>query len=187
MKKLSLLCTVFSFLGASTVFAQDTDEQSHNVSITFPEIALMDIESTNNSNVSFQLNASGVEAGQEYVIDEENQDLWINYTSVVADNSSDRSITVVAASVPSIEGLTLRVVAGPHIGSGGGELGTPTSVVTPSTNPVEIITNIGSSYTGNGNSNGHNLTYYLDYSGDFENLNVSDAGSTISLTYTITE
>lgn len=187
MKKSTLLFAFATVLGATTLFAQDTDEQSHNVAISIPEIAILDIETTDNADISFALDAAGLEAGEEFVIDEENSDLWLNYTSVVTASGNQRSITVESNSVPSITGLTLKVVAAAHAGSGGGSLGAPTAIVTPSATPADIITGIGSAYTGDGNANGHNLTYHLDFTGDFADLNVADAASTISMTYTISD
>lgn len=187
MKKANLLLAVAMTAGVATLCAQDTDEQSHNVAISIPEIAILDIETTNNADVAFTLDATGLEAGEEFVIDEENSDLWINYTSVVSASGNQRNVTVESNSVPSITGLTLKVIAASHSGSGGGSLGSPTAIVTPSATPANIITGIGSAYTGDGNTNGHNLTYHLDFAGDFADLNVSDAASTISMTYTITD
>jgi hypothetical protein len=187
MKKSTLLFAFAAALGINALFAQDTDEQSHNVAISIPEIAILDIETTENADVTFALDANGLEAGEEFVIDEENSDLWINYTSVVAASGNQRNITVESNSVPSIDGLTLKVVASAHSGNGGGTIGSPTAIVQPSSTPANIITGIGSAYTGDGNTNGHNLTYHLDFNGDFADLNVSDAASTISMTYTITD
>jgi len=185
MKKSTLLFAFATALGATTLFAQDIEKQSHNVAISIPEIAILDIETTDNANVTFALNANNLEAGQEFIIDESNSDLWINYTSVVAAATTERSITVESSSVPSIDGLTLKVIASAHAGNGGGNVGAPTAIVTPSVVPTNIITGIGSAFTGNGNSSGHNLTYHLDFTGDFADLNVTDAASTISMTYTI--
>ncbi len=187
MKKTKLLFGLIAGFGFNLALAQDTDSEPHNVVISAPEIAILDIESTNTLDLSFSLDASGLESGEEFIIDEENNDLWINYTSLVATSSSQRSITIESSSVPSIAGLTLTVLASAHSGNGGGNIGTPTTVVTPSATPANIITGIGSAYTGDGNSNGHNLTYYLDFNGDFGDLNVSDAAANISMTYTITD
>jgi len=194
MKKSTLLFTFATALVGTTLFAQpmppmaptqNTDVPSHNVAISIPEIAILDIETTENADVTFELNADNLEAGQEFIINESNSDLWINYTSVVIAAATQRFITVESNSVPSIAGLTLKVIASAHAGIGGGTVGAPTAIVTPSSTPANIITEIGSAFTGNGNSNGHNLTYHLDFTGDFADLNVSDAASTIAITYTI--
>ncbi len=187
MKKITLLSAFVSVLGIGTAFAQDNAAQSHNVAISIPEIAILDIETTGAENVTFALDADGLEAGSEFIIDEENADLWINYTSVVAASGNTRSISISADNVPEIEGLTLKVIASAHAGNGGGTVGAPTAIVTPSATPADIITGIGSAFTGNGNSNGHNLTYHLDFNGDFADLNVDQAGMNIEMTYTITD
>jgi len=187
MKKTAQLFGFVAAFGITGLYAQDVSTQSHNVAISIPVIAILDIESTAGENVSFALNADGLEAGAEFIIDEENSDLWINYTSIVPAVASARTITVHSDNAPTITGLTLKVVASAHTGVGGGNFGTPTAIVTPSAIPTDIITGIGSAFTGNGNSNGHNLTYHLDFNGDFADLNVASAFMTINMTYTITD
>ncbi len=187
MKKISLLIAFVAVLGLKNTFAQDVNTQSHQVAISIPEIAILDIETTGGVDVAFELNADNLEAGQEFIIDEENSDLWINYTSVVPAVGNQRSITIHSNNAPSIAGLTLKVIASAHSGTGGGNLGSPTTIVTPSTTPTDIITGIGSAFTGNGNGNGHNLTYHLDFNGDFADLNVGQADMTINMTFTITD
>ncbi len=187
MKKSTLLLAFALGIGIKLVSAQDVSTKQHNVNISIPEIAILDIESTNAANISFALDASGLEAGDQFIIDEENNDLWINYTSLVSAIASQRDISITAANLPTITGLTVTVVASAHSGIGGGNLGTPSAVVTPSTIPTNIITGIGSAFTGDGNANGHNLTYYLDFTGDFGDLNVATGASAISMTYTITD
>ncbi len=187
MKKASLLFSFVAVFGISSLYAQgDSESQTHTVAISIPNIAILDIETTADEDVTFNLDATGLEAGEEFVIDEENADLWINYTSILGASGNQRSITVESTSVPSITGLTLKVIASSHSGNGGGTIGTPTAVVTPSLVPTNVITGIGSAFTGNGNSNGHNLTYYLDFTGDFSDLNAT-AIPVIAMTYTITD
>ncbi len=188
MNKVTLLSAFVATLGLGTAFAQsDEDFQTHNIAISIPEIAILDIETTGSENVTFALNADNLEAGAEFIVDEENSDLWINYTSIVAVAGNERSISITADDVPEIDGFTLKVIAAEYSGSGEGTLGDPTTIVTPSESPTDIITGIGSAFTGDGNSNGHNLTYYLDFDGDFADLNVDDAGMNIEIKYTITD
>jgi len=186
MKKTSLLFACATVLGLGTAVAQSS--QAHNVAISIPQIAILDIETSGDANVSFAVSADGLEAGSALVIDEENSDLWINYTSVVQGQASVRTVTVeTGTQETTIAGLVLKVEASAHSGSGGGQYGTPTAIVTPTDLPQNIITGIGSSFTGNGASNGHNLTYHLDFTGNFEDLNLDDANMTIEMTYTITD
>ncbi len=188
MKKTTLLLAIVAGFGVKMASAQDVETKTHAVAVSLPEIAILDIETTTTQNISFALDASGLEAGSEFVIDEQNSDLWINYTSLVPAAATQRNITIEAINLPTIAGLTITVEAAAHSGTGGGNVGTPTTVVTPSAIPTNIITGIGSAFTGNGNSHGHNLTYYLDFTGDFGDLNVTDGLSdNISMTYTITD
>ncbi len=194
MSKITLLFTFCFLFGLGALLAQtegndngNGNSNSNNVNISFPQFVTINITTTNSPDVNFTLNSDGLEAGDEFIIDEENSDLWINYTSVINGAGSTRSITVESSSIPSLPGLTLQVIASDHIGNGGGQVGSSTSIVTPSSLPTDVISGIGSTFTGSGNSNGHNLTYYLDYTGDFGALTVEDVSQVISMAYTISD
>ncbi len=186
MKKTNLLLAFVAGLGLSSLYAQNFGE--HAVAISIPEIAILDIESsTSSSDVTFDLNANNLEAGEEFTINETNSNLWINYTSVVQGALSSRNVTVELDAATFIQGMVLKVVASAHTLTGGGQYGTPTAIVTPTDLPQNLITDIGSSFTGNGQSKGHNLTYSLDFSGNFEDLNVDGASMNFTMKYTITD
>ncbi len=186
MKKTTLLLGFVATMGISSLVAQNFGE--HSVAISIPEIAILDIESsTSSSDVTFDLNANNLEAGEEFTISETNSNLWINYTSVVQNGLSSRNVTVELDDDNFIAGMVLKVVAASQSGTGQGDHGTATSVVTPTILPQNLITDIGSAFTGNGASNGHKLTYSLDFTGNFEDLNVEDAAMNFTMKYTITD
>ncbi len=188
MRKALFIFTVVITMSIQSIYGQDADSESHNLTISFPQVALLDIESENGTEVNFAINSSGLEAGEELIIHEEQSELWLNYTSLVASNGTQRSITVESSPLPDIPGLVISLIAMSHSGTGGGDLGAPTPVIIPSSSPTNIITGIGSAFTGDGSANGHQLIYYLDFNGNFEDLNVQNGSSTtISLTYTITD
>ncbi len=186
-KEVIYMMTMLALVSLPKVLSQDSNTGSHNLNIVFPAVALLDLESTDGNDLSFVLEAPGLEAGEELEIHEQRDGLWINYTSLVSENGTERSITVKAGNVPEIPGLTIRVIANLHSGQGGGSFGMPTSAVVPGSTELDIITGIGSAFTGNGVSNGHKLIYFLDYTGSFEGLRESDDVSTVTLTYTITD
>ena len=85
-----------------------------------------------------------------------------------------------------VPGLDVRVQAATATGSnGGGTLGTIAgSAITLTAADQQIVSAIGASYTGDGASNGHNLTYSLhanNYTGLFAST------PSVTVTYTIAE
>ncbi len=166
----------------------DGVQNGTGIAILLPQMNSVSLESVSGLGVAFNLNADSINsAGDEFIIDQKNCDIWINYSCIAQGPQNQKSISVESSSVPSISGLTLSVCASAHVGTGGGNVGSATPLVVPSSSPADIITNIGTSFTGSGNSNGHKLTYHLTFTGDFSDLNVDDANSTIIMTYTISD
>ncbi len=205
MKRIALYIILISLISSGNIIAQSNCEEcglddigpgpgndgpnnATGIAILLPQFVSVNLEGANGLDVSFALNADSLtNAGDEFIIDETNCDLWITYTSVAQGPNDQKTIMVSSSSVPSIAGLTLSVCASVHSGYGGGQVGNPTLPVTPSSTPTAVITDIGTAFTGLGNSNGHKLTYHLKFTGDFGDLNVADALSTITMTYTILE
>ncbi len=188
MQKAILFFTVVVAMGNHCLFGQDTDSDSHNLIISFPEVALIDIEANNGTEVEFEISSSGIEAGEALVIHDQRDELWINYTSLIASDGTQRSISVEAGPMPEIPGLVISLEAKNHSGNGGGDFGLPTPSIQPSSSPTNIITGIGSAYTGDGSANGHQLVYSLDFEGEISDLSFADELSTsILMTYTITD
>lgn len=184
MKK--LLLTVFSFTACCTsILAQaDTDTDAHNVTINLSEVAILDIESAGSTDITLGITApteAGLPADASAATD---SSLWLNYTSILGAQTS-RSVTaaITSGSVPA--GVTLSVTAAGYAGTGDGTTGTTTGAVSLTGTPSDVITGIGSAYTGDGVSNGHNLTYTLTIS-DFSSLDADNAGS-VEVTYTIVD
>jgi hypothetical protein len=109
---------------------------------------------------------------------------WINYTSIIETGSTNKvSVILSGTAVPA--GTTLKVVAAAHAGTGDGTYGTPTTAVTLNQTAQDLITTIGSSYTGSGNTNGHQLTYTWSVDADAYATVVTAAAADITATYTI--
>jgi len=89
-----------------------------------------------------------------------------------------------AGTVPA--GLQLTVQAGSFSGSGVGTFGTSAGVITLTGTAQNLLTGIGSAYTGNGPSNGHNLTYTLSQVGSYAALDF-DNSNTLTVTYTLSD
>ncbi|MBN1822326.1 MAG: hypothetical protein JW833_16515, partial [Prolixibacteraceae bacterium] len=58
---------------------------------------------------------------------------------------------------------------------------------TLSSSSQEVITGIGSSYTGNGSGNGHNLTYALELTSNDDYDELVQGNTSITVTYTLTD
>ncbi|GAB3165449.1 hypothetical protein [Telluribacter humicola] len=189
MKKFSY--TLVSLLSVSffafTANAQsDNNSANHNVAITIPEVALLDIESsTSTSAVTLAAKHSGEAGDPISFTGVSNSDLWLNYSSIVSTTNTARKITAqLTGAVPA--GVQLKVVAGSST-TGGGTRGTAAaSGVVLSATPQDLINGIGSSYTDNGANKGHQLTYSLSLVDDANYANLRfDQTNTVQVTYTI--
>jgi hypothetical protein len=84
--------------------------------------------------------------------------VWINYSSVIVNNSTN-TICASLATVDMPAEIAIKLSVGPDIGAGYGQVGRPTLPIYLSSSPQPIITDIGSCYTGQGNNKGHLLTF----------------------------
>jgi hypothetical protein len=84
--------------------------------------------------------------------------IWINYSSVIVNNSSNTVCASLATGDLPAE-IAIKLKVGPDVGAGYGQVGKPTIPIILSTAPQAIITDIGSCYTGQGDNKGHLLTF----------------------------
>ena len=190
MKTQKLLFVAFLIFTSANLFAQaDTNKDSHSLTIGIPEVALLDIESS--SSKAITLNATAPkEAGEKVVFNQTNNELWINYSSIVGNNMS-REVTVQITDGDVPNGIELTIQASDYKGDGEGAMGTAAkkAIVLNDKKATNIIEEIGSSYTGNGATKGHNLTYKIAQSKDkdaYSKLNF-DQSNTLTITYTLTD
>ncbi|MEN4758708.1 MULTISPECIES: hypothetical protein [unclassified Chryseobacterium] len=160
MKKLkfTLAMSLAAVAFSATLHAQDTNTDNHTITISIPEVALVDIEPAATKNITLGFTAP-TEAGQPIVANAANTTLWLNYSSIKSVADPTRNVSVKLNAI--IPGIDIHVTAAAATGSGGGTLGTPSAQLTLSAADQTIISGIGSAYTGNGANNGHNLTYAL--------------------------
>ena len=93
--------------------------------------------------------------------------VWINYSSVIVNNSTNMiCASLASADLPAEIAIKLKV--GPDVGAGYGQVGKPTIPIYLSTSPQAIITDIGSCYTGQGNNKGHLLTFTWEFKSDYD-------------------
>ncbi|WP_294248389.1 hypothetical protein [uncultured Chryseobacterium sp.] len=160
MKKpnFNLLLFVAVFVLSARLSAQDTNTDNHTITISVPEVALVDIEPAATKNITLGFTAP-TEAGNPVVANAANNTLWLNYSSIKSVADPTRNVSVrLNALVP---GIDIRVTAAAATGAGGGTLGVPAAQLVLSAADQTLISGIGSAYTGNGANNGHNLTYSL--------------------------
>ncbi len=187
MKLQKLFFAAVIVLSANAAFSQDSETDSHTVLISIPQIAILDLETT--GSLDFTLGADTTrEAGSPISFTGAvNSDTWINYTSLVSGTSTNKVMVSLDAAVPT--GLELTLLVAADAAGGAGLVGTPTSgiAVPLTTTALDIITGIGSAYTGNLERKGHQLTYQLGYADDdatnFTNLVIADTD--LVITYTI--
>jgi hypothetical protein len=160
MKKttISLALTFAAFALSANLKAQDTKTDNHTLTISVPEVALVDIEPAATKNITLGFTAP-TEAGSAVIPNAANTTLWLNYSSIKSDADPTRNVSVSVNEI--IPGIDIHVTAAGATGSGGGTLGTPAAQLTLSATDQTIISGIGSAYNGNGANNGHNLTYAL--------------------------
>lgn len=177
--------------------AQDDADDDHQVTVEIPSVALLDLHSTGtNTNVALvAAKTSGAQFEAGLPVDFSNitnSEIWLNYSSLVAAPSGapgavvtpSRNVTVgITGSNNLPTGVVLKVsAAAAPTTNAGGTLGTPGgAAVTLSTTAVNLITGIGSAYTGDGANQGHNLTYTADFTN-----NTSNYAALYTATYTVT-
>lgn len=186
-KQLSLLSFLLVSATALKTTAQDTQTDNHQITVVIPDIALLDLESgvSKNFTASFTQTAPN-EAGDKLTIPVANENLWLNYSSILPSTgpgSTSRRIDVKASSV--VAGITISVLANAAT-TGFGTKGTPTSAVTLTTTDQPIINTIGSAYTVSGPNNGHKLTYSFAAL-DAAYATIRAGSSVVTVTYTLAD
>ncbi len=185
-KSIFAIFTFALFMGSNSVFAQDPSTAEHMVNVTVPEVAVLDIATSSESNI-VELNPTFTgEAGTPLVFGQQNDALWLNYSSVVKANKRRTITAQLEAPIPGID-IKLTPSA---ITTGKGKKGTAVAgPVILSTTPSAIITEIGTCYTEDGPSNGHKLTYTitLQEADTYDQISVGETTYAPKVTYTITE
>jgi hypothetical protein len=189
MRVVSILAIGVFLVLADIAGAQTSNTKSQDITISIPEVALLDLESSTTSS-AIRLNAVAPnEAGNSLDFSSaSSNDIWLNYSSIVGSSQPSRKVCAfIEGSVP--DGVIVSVTASSYSGNGKGRNGAPIGNVILSNNMQDIITNIGSCYTGNGPNNGHKLTYSLelDRSNDSYGKLKFDQSANISVTYILSD
>ncbi|SDW37778.1 hypothetical protein SAMN05444411_101599 [Lutibacter oricola] len=187
MKPLHLLIAVLLFSITNSVSQTETD--SHTLTINLNTVAHLEINSTNSNAISLKGTAPN-DAGEKVELNQSNNDLWLNYSSI-AKNNSARNVTVQVIDGEVPEGINLMVSANKYLGDGEGHIGKVVEqpIILNDKKATNIIEGIGSAYTGNGAKKGHNLTYKIaqsDEANSYAFLDFDDS-TTLTIVYTLSD
>ncbi len=194
LKKLFFAAVIV--LSANASFAQvDSKVATHTVAINIAEVALLDLHflaSETSTSTSITLAGTApTEAGLPMTFGDAatNSVIWMNYSSIIkGDLLRNVSVKINDGTVPA--GLKLTVLASAASADGAGTKGIATTALTLTGTGQDIVTGIGSTYTGDGASRGRNLTYKLDYatneSTDYAALDFSDT-NVLEIMYTLSD
>ena len=186
------ICIIIVIASVDFASAQDIGGADENVSYTLPAIAVIDIEGVppvvdlNNQPPGGDLLTDIIETS------------WLNYTSVVAPGMTNKiTVAITGGQVP--QSTSLEIYVHPDVGEGNGTTGIPVDGVIEADGgqePIEIIyrelqlsetdviTGIGTCYTGSGTNKGHLIRYkWSVLQSEYDGL-IASTGS-VDVTYTI--
>ena len=155
----------------SVAYAGD-HEVSHKARVMIPEVAMLALHNGGSQGVQFSVGAPNTAGDQVHLQSVDQSSVWLNYSSVLG-------------NIP--EGIALKVKTGQNAQIGIGETGTSNGIIHLSNNPSDIISGIGSCYTGHGINKGQQLTYELEINNDqfYHNNELNDLR--LSIVYTLTD
>jgi hypothetical protein len=187
----NLLFASVIVLSANASFAQDTNEASHLLTISIPQVALLDLEAASTTITLAATVPALAEAGLPITFGAAatNSTIWMNYSSIVK-GALVRKVTVAITNGAVPDGLKLTVLASAASADGAGTKGTAATAITLTNTASDIVTGIGSTWTGDGVNKGRNLTYQLDYAGtetDYADLRFVDLAAPLTITYTLSD
>jgi hypothetical protein len=153
-----------------------------SVTVTIEEVAILGIVG---GDPSFVVGAPTT-GGDAFVITENNTDAsYLQYSSIV-DTGLTRKITAAtSANLPT--GVALEVTPTTATGGKVGTIGTAEGTVVLSTLAKNIVTGIGSGYTGTAPTDGVRLNYSLALTPEALVTTNLDGPANITVTYTLSE
>ncbi len=181
--KITVLLVAITLITSSKVVLAQQTTAGDPIELQLPEVALID---TDHAPITLTLTTSN--AGESIASSDSNSDMYVKVTSLVPAGTNRDISAKITGTVPTGTKLTLSSAAATAANSAG-TLGSPVgSAITLSSSDQNIVTGIGSCYTGTGSTDGYQLTYTwaLDNpSVNFGNLE-ANASTTITVYLTIT-
>lgn len=186
--KFMLALLLVGGFSSSSLFAQDTNTDAHDITINIPEVAILDIEPDAATALTLAPTAP-TEAGAAIDFSgATDNSLWLNYSSIIGSTTEPTrkvSVAITNGTVPG--GMLVKLLAGADAGNGDGTVGTAGGQLTLTAAPQDLITGIGSCFTNTPENNGHQLTYSLELDGtNYADLDFDDA-TTLTITYTLSD
>lgn len=167
-------------LSRGMVSAQNKNIVEMPIVFSIPAIALVDFAGSD-KKITFIPGK-----GAEQIITPSTLDkTWINYSSII-DGKSTNSISVQLTSGNLPADIRIKLDVGEDAGAGAGTMGKPIGQIDLSQYPREIITGIGSCYTGRGIQKGHQLTFSWEWLPPYNYEHTSIDSLEISVMYTFT-
>jgi len=161
------------------------EEGEINVRFSLPPVALVDIEPDVNNSIHFTVLPASESGASPQIRRTTNQTLWLNYSSALTNPQNTRSIVAEISGGGLPEGVSLNVEASGHKGRGDGQFGQSAGKVELGNQPRAIITNVGNCFTGDGEGNGHQLTFSIEVA-DYSEISAADETS-FTILYTLSD
>ena len=180
---ISFVICLFSFSYRIDAQTNNTAEMSFTLKI--PTIALLNLVVNGGQIITYSYSNSEPNQVEQIITPTTGDNTWLNYSSIV-ENGMTNYITAHISSGSLPADVTLNILVGADAGAGAGLKGTSLGQITLSSYPQNIITNIGSCYTGLGLNSGHQLTYIWENPESFNYNYYYENGNQIAVTYTIT-
>ena len=176
---LTIILISFSLVPMS-VFAQKNNTAQMRLTVSIPALALIDFEG-NDRLITF----NSPNQVEQIITPATLNQTWLNYSSIIEKGMTNYiTVHISSGSLPPESSVYLQI--GNDNGAGAGNMGRPATQITLSKYPQNIITNIGSCFTGRGRDKGHQLTYLWNNIEDYKNSLYSKDDYVITVTYTIT-
>ncbi|MCK3685533.1 hypothetical protein [Maribellus sp. YY47] len=157
----------------------------HKASIIIPNVALLSLQYENSSGVEL-CGISPSSAGNTIKLEADSEvSVWLNYSSICHKNQKRKVTATVEGKIP--EGVVLKLKAEDSVGNGNGELGKTNGTVVLGQRPADVISGIGSCYTGKGAHNGHLLSYQVELDETRFHQNTKNKGASVNVVYTLTD
>lgn len=180
IQKTLLVLLVFALcVGSSKVSAQKSNTTEMTLTVSIPAIALIDFEG-NDRLITF----NSPNQVEQIITPATLNQTWLNYSSIIERGMTNYiTVHISSGSLPPESSIYLEI--GEDVGAGGGNMGRPSTKIMLSRYPQNIITNIGSCYTGRGRDKGHQLTYLWNNIEDYSKSLYSKNDYVVTVTYTI--
>ncbi len=199
MKKVTFLLAAILVLGVSSIAkaqnngngngngnspAQEDPTAAHALNISISSYSMIGLAGSNQA-LAFEASAAEV-AGDKVVFTQSSgsTSLWLNY-SAIAEGENTYKVTAKVTG-DAHDGLDVKVNVSSASTGGAGETGTGAGEIILTSTESDVVTGIGSCYTGAGEELGHELTYSVSANEDNYG-DIAASSPSLIVTYTITD